>query len=79
MAGSEDRRAEAGLRRLISSIAAPRSATAAQAGVPSLTASPRVRAGEADMRAIVSWGLWSREGWGIYPLLLLSSGLQQEV
>lgn len=79
MAGSEDRRAESGLRRLITSVAAPRSTTAAQAGVPSLAAVPRVRAGETDMRAVVSWGLWSREGWGIYPLLLLSIGLQQEV
>jgi hypothetical protein len=79
MIGPEERRAEAGLRRLIERIAASRPVTAAQVGVASLRASPRVRAGEVDMRAVVSWGLWSREGWGIYPLLLLSSGLQQEV
>ncbi len=76
--GSEDRRAERGLRQLITNLAEPRAHTAAQARLPSLPAPPlRVQVGSLDLRAIVSEGQWTDSDGAGTPRLRISDGLQQ--
>lgn len=76
MAGPEQRQAEGSLRRLLGALTEPRAHTAAQAGVPTLGAAPRVAVGAVDMWALLTEGARTETGgWDWYPLARATRGL----